>query len=150
MNTDTPLNCPRDFSNSCHLPFTFVTGMVSFFDTIAGLPNYGAEPPNPAISRNDFAARTKCFVPMAVSFRMMKWPMADVLRTGISVRQQEVHIERPDGSRGIALVGIEAVRDSDGNLIGAVNCFQDVTERKRAEEREKHSHASWIIARRTC
>ena len=30
-------------------------------------------------------------------------PMADVLRTGISVRQQEVHIERPDGLRGIAL-----------------------------------------------
>ena len=24
-------------------------------------------------------------------------PMADVLRTGVSVREQEVHIERPDG-----------------------------------------------------
>jgi PAS domain S-box-containing protein len=64
-------------------------------------------------------------------------PMADVLRTGISVRQQEVHIERPDGSRGVALVDIEAVKDGDGNIIGAVNCFQDITERKRAEEREK-------------
>jgi two-component sensor histidine kinase len=63
--------------------------------------------------------------------------MADVLRSGISVRQQEVHIERPDGSRGIALVDIEAVKDSDGNIIGAVNCFQDITERKWAEEREK-------------
>jgi two-component sensor histidine kinase len=63
--------------------------------------------------------------------------MADVLRTGVSVRQQEVHIERPDGSRGVALVDIEAVKDRDGNIIGAVNCFQDVTERKRAEEREK-------------
>jgi PAS domain S-box-containing protein len=61
-------------------------------------------------------------------------PMADVLRTGISVRQQEVHIERPNGSRGIALVDIEAVRDSDGNVVGAVNCFQDITERKRVEE----------------
>jgi two-component sensor histidine kinase len=64
-------------------------------------------------------------------------PMADVLRTGISVCQQEVHIERPDGSRGIALVDIEAVKDSDGNIVGAVNCFQDVTERKQAEERER-------------
>jgi PAS domain S-box-containing protein len=63
-------------------------------------------------------------------------PMADVLRTGMSVRQQEVHIERPDGSRGIALVDIEAVKDDEGNIIGAVNCFQDITERKRAEERE--------------
>ena len=61
-------------------------------------------------------------------------PMADVLRPGISVREQEVHIERPDGSRGIALVDIEAVKDSDGNIVGAVNCFQDITERKRSEE----------------
>jgi PAS domain S-box-containing protein len=60
-------------------------------------------------------------------------PMADVLRTGISVREQEVHIERPDGSRGIALVDIEAVKDSGGSIIGAVNCFQDITERKRSE-----------------
>jgi PAS domain S-box-containing protein len=61
-------------------------------------------------------------------------PMADVLRTGVSVRGQEVHIERPDGSRGIALVDIEAVKDSGGNFVGAVNCFQDITERKRNEE----------------
>ena len=60
-------------------------------------------------------------------------PMADVLRTGVSVREQEVHIERPDGSRGIALVDIEAVKDSGGNIVGAVNCFQDITERKRSE-----------------
>jgi len=64
-------------------------------------------------------------------------PMAEVLRSGVSVRQQEVYIERPDGSHGIALVDIEAVKDSDGNIIGAVNCFQDITERKGAEEREK-------------
>src|ERR1700751_5778613 len=41
-----------------------------------------------------------------------QFPIADVLRTGVSVREQEVHIERPDGSRGIALVDIEAVKDS--------------------------------------
>jgi PAS domain S-box-containing protein len=60
-------------------------------------------------------------------------PMADVLRTGVSVRQQEVHIERPDGLRGIALVDIEAIKDGDGNIVGAVNCFQDITERKQSE-----------------
>jgi PAS domain S-box-containing protein len=60
-------------------------------------------------------------------------PMADVLQTGVSVRQQEVHIEQPNGARGIALVDIEALTDSDGNIIGAINCFQDITERKRIE-----------------
>jgi PAS domain S-box-containing protein len=61
-------------------------------------------------------------------------PMADVLRTGVSVREREVHIERPDGSRGIALVDIEAIKDSGGNIVGAINCFQDITERKSGEE----------------
>jgi PAS domain S-box-containing protein len=61
-------------------------------------------------------------------------PMADVLRTGVSVRGQEVHIERPNGSRGIALVDIEAIKDGGGTIVGAVNCFQDVTERKVAED----------------
>jgi PAS domain S-box-containing protein len=61
-------------------------------------------------------------------------PMADVLRTGVSVRQQEVHIERPDGSRGIALVDIEAIKDSDETIVGAVNCFQDVTESKQKDK----------------
>jgi PAS domain-containing protein len=41
--------------------------------------------------------------------------------------------ERPNGSRGIALVDIEAIKDSDGNIVGAVNCFQDVTQRRRAD-----------------
>jgi len=79
-------------------------------------------------------------------------PMADVLRTGVSVRQQEVHIERPDGTRGIALVDIEAIKDSDGNIVGAVNCFQDITERKQSEvlienlAREAEHRAKNILA----
>jgi PAS domain S-box-containing protein len=61
-------------------------------------------------------------------------PMADVLRTSVSVREQEVHIEQPNGSRGIALVDIEAIKDSGGNVVGAINCFQDITEHKLGEE----------------
>jgi PAS domain-containing protein len=61
-------------------------------------------------------------------------PMAEVLRTGVSVREREVLIERPNGSRGIALVDIEAIKDSDGNIAGAVNCFQDITERRLVED----------------
>jgi PAS domain S-box-containing protein len=61
-------------------------------------------------------------------------PMAEVVRTGTPVRDQEVVIERPDGSRGTALVNIEALRDATGRVIGAVNCFQDISERKQAEQ----------------
>jgi PAS domain S-box-containing protein len=61
-------------------------------------------------------------------------PMADTLRTGIAVRNQDVVIERPDGSRVVASVNIDAVRNEAGAIIGALNCFHDITERKRAEE----------------
>ena len=60
-------------------------------------------------------------------------PMGEVLRTGISVVDQEIMIERPDGSRGVALVNIEPLKDDSGNILGAVNCFQDLTERKATE-----------------
>jgi two-component sensor histidine kinase len=60
-------------------------------------------------------------------------PMADVLLTGNIVRDQEVMIERPDGSRIIALVNIEPLRVGREAIIGAINCFQDISERKRSE-----------------
>jgi two-component system NarL family sensor kinase len=60
--------------------------------------------------------------------------MAEVLRTGIGADDVEVVIERPDGSRITVLVNIVPLRGVDGELIGAMNCFQDITDRKRAEE----------------
>ena len=80
-----------------------------------------------------FCGSYKMFRPDGSLLPHHQCPMADELRTGVSVREQEVHIERPDGVRGIALVDIEAIKDGDGNVVGAVNCFQDVTERKRTE-----------------
>jgi len=60
-------------------------------------------------------------------------PMADVLRHG-GHRDEDVVIERPDGTRLTVRVSIAALRDAQGRIVGAVNAFQDVTERKRTEE----------------
>ncbi len=65
--------------------------------------------------------------------------MAEVLRTGVEARNLEVIIERPDGSRITVLVNIAPLRDAEGRLIGAMNCFQDITDRKRAEEELQRS-----------
>lgn len=62
-------------------------------------------------------------------------PMAAVLRTGKPARDQRVVIEREDGSRLSVLVNIDPLFDPDGALVGAVNCFQDVTALERAEAR---------------
>jgi len=60
-------------------------------------------------------------------------PMAEVLRSGEPVQNREIVVERADGSRGVVLVNISPFNDSTGHMLGAVNCFQDVTERKRSE-----------------
>jgi two-component sensor histidine kinase/PAS domain-containing protein len=64
-------------------------------------------------------------------------PMADVLRTGLPVGDKEIIVERPDGSRGVALVNIRPFMDASGNMLGAVNCFRDITKRQLARERER-------------
>jgi PAS domain S-box-containing protein len=60
-------------------------------------------------------------------------PVALALSTGVSVHDEEVVIERPDGSRVTVSVHIDPIRDKDGSIVGAVNFFHDITERKRAE-----------------
>lgn len=50
-------------------------------------------------------------------------PMAAALQTGISPHGQEVMIERPDGSRVLAVANIDALKDDAGQIIGAINCL---------------------------
>jgi two-component sensor histidine kinase len=94
--------------------------------------------PRPGAPNERFCGSYKMFRPNGSLLPHHECPMAGVLRTGISEREQEVHIERPDGLRGIALVDIEAIKDIDGDIVGAVNCFQDITERKRSEAQVIH------------
>ncbi len=64
-------------------------------------------------------------------------PMADAVRTGNNYRAHEILIERPNGSRCCVLVNVDPVRDLDGAIIGAVNVFTDITERRRVEEKRR-------------
>ena len=62
--------------------------------------------------------------------------MAEVLSGKISeLRDAEVHIERPDGSRITVLVNIRPLKNQRGELTGAINCFIDISERKQTEAR---------------
>jgi PAS domain S-box-containing protein len=62
-------------------------------------------------------------------------PMAKVVsgRT-LEVSDEEVHIERPDGSRITVVVSIRPLKSARGEITGAINCFYDITERKQAEQ----------------
>jgi signal transduction histidine kinase len=60
--------------------------------------------------------------------------MAMVLSGKMSeARDVEAMIERPDGSQINIVVNIVPLKNELGETTGAINCFYDVTERKRAE-----------------
>ena len=61
-------------------------------------------------------------------------PMAEVVSGKISeARDAEVLIERPDGSHVSVLVNICPLKNDRGEVTGAINCFYDITDRKRDE-----------------
>ncbi len=61
-------------------------------------------------------------------FDLEQSPMAAVLRTGQPVRDRELTIEKPGGDRLTLLVNVDPVLDEQGHMVGAINCFQDITE----------------------
>ncbi len=68
--------------------------------------------------------------------------MAEVLTGKIpEARDMEVQIERPDGSWVSVIVDIRALRNERGEITGAINCFVDVTDRKRADEELRRLNA---------
>jgi PAS domain S-box-containing protein len=64
-------------------------------------------------------------------------PMSELLATGKPIRDRELIFERPDGTRVTILANLDPLFDDEGRLVGGVNCFQDISERKAAEERFK-------------
>ncbi len=61
--------------------------------------------------------------------------MALVLRGVLpEVRDAEVVLERPDGSRITVLVNVHAIKNQRGEITRAFNSFHDISDRKRAEE----------------
>ena len=62
-------------------------------------------------------------------------PMTELLKTGRPIRDRELIVERPDGTRITILANLDPLFDGVGELVGGVNCFQDISERKAAEER---------------
>jgi two-component sensor histidine kinase len=53
------------------------------------------------------------------------------------VNDEEVTVERPDGSRVNAVVNIRSLRNERGEITGAINCAYDITERKLVEEHQR-------------
>src|SRR3546814_359968 len=60
--------------------------------------------------------------------------MAAGLAGGSPRRDEEIVIERHDGTRLTALVSIEPIKNAEGRVLGAVNVFRDNTAQHRKDE----------------
>jgi len=82
-----------------------------------------------------FCGSFKLFRPDGSLMPHEQCPMAEVLAGTLSEAcDAEVVIQRPDGSRITVIVNIRSLKDEGGNIIGALNCFYDVTASKQTEE----------------
>lgn len=84
--------------------------------------------------RERFCGSHALFLPDGTPLSHDACPMATAVQTGEVTRNGEVVIERPDGSRIVAIVNISPLKDHEGNIQGAINCFQDISEHKLMEE----------------
>ena len=89
---------------------------------------WGREP-LPGQTHAEFTAQARYFE--ADGAESERSPLADVLATGLPVRDVERRVRRPDGSEIVVAINIEPLRNARGDLVGAVDCIIDVTERER-------------------
>jgi signal transduction histidine kinase len=108
-------------------------GVIQDYNHIA-VELWGREP-RPEDTDERWCGSFKMLRPDGVFMPHEQCPMAEVVSGKVSeVRDEEVQIERPDGSRVTVLVNIRPLKNGRGDITGAINCFVDITDRKRAEE----------------
>ena len=109
------------------------SGVIEKFNRRA-VEVWGREPA-PGDTDERFCGSFKLFRPDGSFMPHDQCPMAEVVSGKIAeVRDGEVLIERPEGSRVTVVVNIRALKNEQGEVTGAINCFYDITERKQAEE----------------
>jgi signal transduction histidine kinase len=124
------------------------SGVIQDFNRVAA-ELWGREP---AIGEPDerFCGSFRLYRPDGTYLPHHQCPMAQVVSGEIlEARDAEVLIERPDGSRIAVIVNIRPLLGPDGKLVGAINCFYDITDRFRMEqERQQHTDALADLNRR--
>jgi PAS domain S-box-containing protein len=90
----------------------------------------------PTIGETDlrFCGSHKLFMADGTYMPHDRCPMATVVSGEIEeARDAEVIIERPDGLRITVIVNIVPLKNDQGDTVGAINCFYDISERSRME-----------------
>jgi PAS domain S-box-containing protein len=87
--------------------------------------------PEPGQTHDQFAQNVRYFD--IDGNPLQRSELAEVLATGKPARDVERIVERWDGSRVIVSLNIDPLRNTRGEIVGAVHCFLDISERKRMD-----------------
>jgi PAS domain S-box-containing protein len=117
-----------------------IPGAVYLCDREGWLVRYNAEAVElwgrqPVLEQRErFCGSHRLFLPDGRPLAHDECPMATAVKSGETTRNAEVLMEKPDGTRIMALVNIRPLRDHEGRIQGAINCFQDISALKAMEQ----------------
>lgn len=113
-------------------------GKFSFLNNRA-LELYGMDFKNVDLATN--VAKVRATKPNGTAYKVNEVPASRALTQGENVRNEEMIIYRADGKAIPVIVSAAPIRDTKGNIASAVIVFEDITERKKAEEGLKQAQA---------
>jgi PAS domain S-box-containing protein len=111
---------------------TDAAGRITFYNEVAAAM-WGRRP---KLNSEKWCGSWRMYWPDGTPLPHDECPMAVVLKEkrNFNGNGQEAVVERPDGTRVPFMAFPSILRDSTGEVIGAVNMFVDISERKRNEE----------------
>jgi len=101
-----------------------------------GVKIWGAEP---TVSISEYGVFKARRLPSGAEIAPDDWALAHTIREGVTISDELLEIDAFDGSKKIILNYSEPVRDSRGEIQGAIVVNQDITERKRSEDALRES-----------
>lgn len=109
--------------------------------------------PNANGAEEKFCGSSKIFHPDGRPMPHDKCPMARALRgEQLKPSELEIIVEREDGDRRHVIPSPSILRNDRGEIIGAINCLYDITDRKRTEsalaEAARHQQALYEFVQR--
>jgi PAS domain S-box-containing protein len=92
----------------------------------------------PKIGTDLWCGSWKIYRPNGASIPSAEYPLAIALREGRTIRDEEIIIECPDGSRRHVLANPKPLVNEAGAIVGAINMLVDITRSRQAERAMAH------------